>query len=187
MGYSYSKMRTSNYFKIILLGAIIFLAIYFYNNISVQSVYSNLDDIGYIVSIVSGMMFAFGFTMPFAIISLMLLNPLNPALFTFLALIGVTISNLFIYHFYNDKFMMDFRIENRNPLLRRFDVEMKKGFFDRMKLYLSCTFVGILISLPISEKTETLISTGFREVENYVFILLGIILNAILIFSFILA
>jgi len=169
-----------------MMAITITLALYLFNLQIVHSIYSNLDQIGYAVAVISGMFFAFGLTMPFAIMSLMLLNPSNIALATFLALLGATISNLFIYHFYNDRFMSEFGVEKRNPILRRFDVEMKKGIFDRMKLYLSCTFVGILISLPISEKTETLILTGFREMETSTFVLLSILLNALLIFAFIL-
>ena len=187
-GYSYSKtkMRPSNYSKLVLFAIALFLAFYLYNLQFLQSIYSDLDQIGYLVAIISGMMFSFGLTLPLAIVSLMLLNPVSIALATFLALLGATISNLFIYHFYSDRFMSEFRIEKRNPILRRFDVEMKKGIFDRMKLYLSCTFAGVLMSIPISEKTETLILTGFREMETSTFILLSILLNAILIFSFIL-
>lgn len=169
------------------MAAVIFLSFYLFNLPIVQSLYSHLDQIGYIVAVISGMLFVFGLTMPLAIMSLMLLNPSNIALVTFLALTGATISNLFIYHFYNDKFMSEFGVEKRNPILRRFDVEMKKGIFDRMKLYLSCTFVGILMSLPISEKTQTLILTGFREMETSTFILLSILFNALLIFLFVLS
>jgi len=179
-------MRPSNYSKLVLFAIALFLAFYLYNLQFLQSIYSDLDQIGYLVAIISGMMFSFGLTLPLAIVSLMLLNPVSIALATFLALLGATISNLFIYHFYSDRFMSEFRIEKRNPILRRFDVEMKKGIFDRMKLYLSCTFAGVLMSIPISEKTETLILTGFREMETSTFILLSILLNAILIFSFIL-
>ena len=163
----------------------ILLAYYLFNNSIVHSVYSNLDEIGYVVAVISGMFFSFGFTTPLAIMSFILLNPTNIPLATLLALVGATISNLFIYYYYGDKFMSDFSVDKRNPILRRFDVEMKKGIFDRMKLYLSCTFVGILICLPISEKTETLILTGFREMETSTFVLLSILLNAILIFAFI--
>ena len=169
----------------ITMAITVFLAFYLFNLQIVQSTYSHLDQIGYLVAVISGMLFAFGLTMPLAIMSLMLLNPANIALATLLALAGATISNLFIYHFYNDRFMNEFRVEKRNPILRRFDVEMKKGIFDRMKLYLSCTFAGILISLPISEKTETLILTGFREIETSTFVLLGILINALLIFAFV--
>ena len=164
----------------------IFLAYYLFSIPMVHSIYSNLDQIGYVVAVISGMFFSVGLTMPLAIMSLMLLNPANIALATFLALVGATISNLFIYYYYGDKFMNEFGVDKRNPILRRFDVEMKKGIFDRMKLYLSCTFVGVLMSLPISEKTETLILTGFREMETSTFVLLGILLNALLIFAFIL-
>ena len=163
----------------------IFLSFYLFNLNTVQSIYYNLDQIGYVVAVISGMMFSFGLTMPLAMMSLMLLNPANIALATLLALLGATISNLFIYYFYSDRFMNEFNMEKRNPLLRRFDVEMKKGIFDRMKLYLSCTFVGLLMCLPISEKAQTLILTGFREMELSNFILLGILLNAILIFIFV--
>ena len=163
----------------------IFLAYYLFNNSIVHSIYSNLDQIGYVVAVISGMFFSFGLTMPLAIMSFILLNPINIPLATFLALIGATISNLFIYHFYSDRFMSEFRVDKRNPILRRFDVEMKKGIFDRVKLYLSCTFAGVLMSLPITEKTETLILTGFREIETSTFVLLGILINALLIFAFV--
>jgi len=178
-------MRTSNYTKLILMALTILLAYYLFNNPLVHSVYSDLDEIGYVLAVISGMFFSFGLTLPLAIMSLMLLNPANISLATLLALLGATISNLFIYYYYSDKFMNDFGVDKRNPILRRFDVEMKKGIFDRIKLYLSCTFVGILMCLPISEKTETLILTGFREMKMSTFVLLSILLNALLISAFI--
>jgi len=152
----------------------------------VKAFYSDLGQIGYIVAAISGMLLSFGFTMPLAIASFMLLHPANIALATFLGLAGCIISNIFIYHFFSDSFMSQFDISRRNPILRRFDVEMKKGALDRMKLYLACTFVGILMALPISEETETLILTGFKELETSSFILLGILINVILIFILIL-
>jgi hypothetical protein len=179
-----SSMRTQ---KLLVMSVIVILSYYLFNLPMVQGLFSQFYEMGYIVAAISGMFFAFGFTMPFAIASLILLNPSNLALATFLALAGCMTSNFFIYHFFNDQFMSEFDMSKRNPILRRFDVEMKKGMLDRMKIYLSCTFVGIMMCLPISEETETLILTGFKEIDTSKFILLGILLNSIMIFLLILA
>ncbi len=170
------------YQKTVLLLAIVALSYYLFNLQSMQAFYSQLDQIGYIFAIISGMLLSFGFTAPIAIASFMLIHPQSLALATFLGLAGCITSNIFIYHFFNDAFMSEFGVNKRNPLLRRFDVEMKKGFLDRVRIYLACTFAGWFMALPISEETETLILTGFREIETSGFILLSILLNAIIIF-----
>lgn len=180
------KISGYKYQKSILLIAAVILSFYFFHLSTIRSFFSDLDQIGYLVAVISGMIFSFGFTVPFAISSFILLNPSNIALATILGLAGCIISNLFIYHFFNDQFMSEFDISRRNPLLRRFDVEMKKGIFDKLKIYLSCTFVGILMCLPISEETETLVFTGFKELKTSNFVLIGILINLILIFLFLL-
>ena len=180
------RISQYRYQKAFLLLAVIIFSYYFFNLPTVSYFYSQLDQIGYIFAVISGMLLSFGFTLPMAIGSLMILHPSNLALGVFLALAGCTMSNIFIYHFFNDQFMSEFGTSQRNFILRRFDVEMKKGIFERMKIYLACTFVGLVMSLPISEKTETLVLSGFREIETSNFVLLGILLNAILIFLLVL-
>ena len=91
-------------------------------------------------------------------------------------------SNLFVYHFMKQSFMEKFDKLRRLVILRDFHSSFDSSKFQRVMVYLGCSFYGLLFALPLSDKLEERIVTGMREIDSFYLASISFIANLIVIF-----
>ena len=93
------------YHKLIALIVLIILAYYIFNNNFIKNHLLNLEGVGYLYVFIAGMLFAFGFTTPFAVGFFITANIQNIYLASLLGGLGALVSDSLIFAFIKFSFM----------------------------------------------------------------------------------
>jgi len=181
-------MRFSRYksLKWLALAVSILSAIYIFIQPSVQSFFSNLSDITYIVAFANGLLFPVAYLLPFSVGILMAIRPENIWIVLALSSIGALATNFFMYYYFKDLFMTEYDRQKRLVVLRRVYNLFEKERWTKLKMYAICIFAGVFILLPISEETETLFITGMREIDFSTLLSLSLVINALIMLALLL-
>lgn len=170
------------YYKSFLLVIMILSSVRIFTMPSVMSFIHGLGQIGYLMAFTAGLLFPFGFALPFSAGFFIALDPQSILLATLLGGAGALISNLFVYHHFQGMFMTEFDSQKRIIILRKVHHLFDQSRLNRLKTYLLCIFAGFVITFPISEETETLLLTGMRELSISDITFWSLLLNTLIIF-----
>lgn len=135
-----------NHYKIILIIIIILLTLETYLTGSLQRFFNSLGNYGYIGSFISGFLFTYGVTTPFAIAAFFILaESLNIWLLTLLGSFGGLIGEYFIYDFAKKETGKTIKIyKNKKIKLPQIKSKMLKT--------LSPLIAGLIIATPIPDE-----------------------------------
>jgi hypothetical protein len=158
------------------------MAFLIFSNQGIRVFFGGLDQIGYLAALAAGMFLAFGFTLPFSIGALVNIHPGTIWIAALLAGFACLVSNLFVYHFMRHSFMDKFDKMRRLIVLRDFHSSFDTNKFQRFLVYTGCSFYGLLIAFPLSDKFENQLITGMREIDYFYLAFIGFIVNLIIIF-----
>lgn len=182
-----SKIRINNglfnwlyrfkYPKIILLITFIALAYFIFKNPVVYGFLSNLRGLSYLGVLIAGMLFAFGFTAPFAVGFFIALNPSNIFIAGILGGLGALISDFLIFKFIKLSFEKEFRKLRNTKLIKETDYLFENVVGHKIKIYLMYVFAGFLIASPLPDEAGVTILAGLTKIKPEIFALLSIILN----------
>lgn len=135
-----------NYYKTLLITIIILLTLESYLSGSLQKFFDELGNYGYIGSFVSGFLFTYGVTTPFALAAFFILaENLNIWLLTLLGSLGGLIGEYFIYDFAKKESGKSIKI-SKNKRIRV--PEIKSKFLRKISILIA----AIIIATPIPDE-----------------------------------
>lgn len=171
------KIFGFKYPKLSLLIISIILAYLFFRTFPVQNYFYNLGNLSYIGIFIAGILFAFGFTAPFAVGFFIGLNPPNLLLAGIIGGTGALAADVFIFHAIKVSFNDEFNRLKKTYLFVRAKNTFNKLPFEKIKLYLMYAFAGILIASPLPDELGITLLAGLTQIKARVLALLSFILN----------
>jgi predicted membrane protein len=167
------------YPKILIFVLAIVLAYILFRNPEINSFISNLGKLGYWGLLIAGILFAFGFTAPFAVGFFLTLNPENILIAGIIAGLGATISNIFIFKTIKSSFSDEFEDFKKTKLYKEVYHISHKKLHGKIKLYLSYVFAGILIASPLPDEMGDAMLAGLTKINIILLALIWFTLSTI--------
>lgn len=141
-----------------------------------------LGGLSYIGIFIAGMLFAFGFSAPFAVGFFIALSPANIYLAALVAGVGALISDLLIFRFIRFSFMDEFQRLSDSKTIKRINHRIDRSFLKKLKVYIMYIFAGILIASPMPDEAGVVMLAGLTKIKEFWLGLTGFVLNTIGIF-----
>jgi hypothetical protein len=161
------------YPKMIIFLMCIFLAIVFFQNTFFSEIILHLGYMEYAGIFISGLLFSFGFTTPFATAIFIIMKPENVFLIAIIAGFGAVLSDLIIFKFVNFSFEEEFqKLRKERPFLfvkNRINSNLKPLHVN----YLSVIFAGVLLASPLPDEAGITILTGLSKISMIKLIILS--------------
>ena len=167
------------YPKLFLLILFIILAYILFQNTKISSLISNLGSLSYLGVFIAGMLFAFGFSAPFAVGFFITLNPSNILLYGIIGGLGALTSDLLIFNFIKISFQDEFNKLKKEKAIKKFNQIIGTGFGGEVRKYLMYIFAGILIASPLPDEAGVTMLAGLTKIKQSVLAIIGFTLNTI--------
>ena len=174
------RLFNYKYTKLTLLLLSTILAYYLFSNDSVVDVINHLDGLSYLGVLIAGLLFAFGFTTPFAIGFFITYSPENIILAALIGGFGAFLTDSLIFKIIKISFMDEFKSLRKNFKIRSH--WHYKFFKSKTRLYITYVLVGIILASPLPDEVGVSLLSGFTKVKFWVFALLSFLMNSIGIF-----
>lgn len=171
------------YPKLILFIICIILAYFLVSDASFLNVIQHLDGLSYFGMFITGLLFSFGFTSPFAVAVMLAMKPDNILLLAIIGGLGATISDVLIFKFVQFSFENEFKeLKQERPFL--FVKEnLDKYLHPTLKSYLTFVFGGLLLSTPMPDEAGILVLSGLMEIKLKFLIIASLFFKTIGIFA----
>lgn len=139
---------------------------------------------GYASMFLAGLLFAFGFTAPFAVgFFIELADTVHPVIGALLGGLGALCADLAIFKFIRFTFQDEFeklRISNLGQWIR----ELFDGnFSQRLKKYFVWSVAGLIIASPLPDEFGITLLSGFTRIKPAIFAVISFSLNSLGIFA----
>ena len=175
---NYFKLENIDHRKLTILALTIVLSyLIFRTPIFIDSL-SNLGKLSYLGIFFAGILFSFGFTVPFAI-GLFLTIPVdNILLAATIGGLGSVISDLFILIVIQRLFKKEIKQFRKTKLMRKWEkiINNQKGFI--LKNYLPYAFTAVIIASPIPDEIGISLLAGITDLKKSIFSLVSFALHA---------
>lgn len=171
------------YPKLILLCFSIFLAYFLFKIGFISDFEHILNGTGYVAVFLAGLLFAYGFTAPFAVAMLVTISPeINIYLGALLAGFGAFISDLIIFTFIRTSFQDEFDKLKLTMFFQRIHELFHHHLSDKLKEYTLWTLAGFLIASPLPDEFGVSLVSGFTQINRKTFSIISFCLNTLGIF-----
>jgi len=161
------------YPKLIIFSACIIMTFVFFQNDFFSEMVLHLSYMEYAGVFISGLLFSFGFTTPFATAIFIIMKPANVFLLAIIAGLGAVLSDLIIFKFVNFSFEEEFqKLRKERPFLfvkQRIDSNLKPIHVN----YVSIIFAGILLASPLPDEAGITILAGLSKISTLKLIVLS--------------
>lgn len=172
-------MHNFHYPKITFLIILIFLAYYIFKNPIIHNFLSSLHGLSYLGIFLAGMLFAFGFTAPFAVGFFIVINPENIFLAGILGGFGALISDLIIFKFIRFSFTEEFKRLEHTKIIKKISNLIEHSLGHKLSAYLMYIFAGLIIASPLPDEAGVIILAGVTKIKPIIFAILSFILNSL--------
>jgi len=171
------------YPKITILIILIILAYFIFSIQSVQKYWINPGNLSNLGVFLTGFLFSFGFTTPFAIGAFLFMNPPNILLVAIIGGLGAMSADLAIFKIIKISFMDEFKLlEKAKPFKKIHSVPLNK----KIKHYLMYAFAGLIIASPLPDELGISMLAGLGHVKAVPVAIISFIFNTIGILIFLL-
>ncbi len=173
------RLFNFKYPKIFALIILIISAYFIFKNPIINQIVSHLGALSYLGVFVAGILFAFGFTAPFAVGFFIASNPSNIWLAGIVGGIGAMVSDLLIFRFIRFSFKDEFNKIRREKISKKLNKLIKIILNDQIKVYLMYIFAGFLIASPLPDEAGVIMLAGMTKINSRILAILSFILNTI--------
>jgi len=170
-GYKYPKLT-------LLLASMIFAYMVF-SDPYMAGFLSRLNEMSYLGVFFGGLLFAFGFTSPFAVGIFLAINPPNIFLAAIIGGIGALISDMAIFHIIKISFQKEFNRIKKHVVMRSFNSALEWTIGKKLKSYIAWIFAGIMIASPLPDEAGITILSGLTKIKPTTLAILSFALNTI--------
>jgi len=164
-----------------LLGLLLAIALAYilFKNPAVNGFMLEIGSYGYIGVFIAGMLFAFGFTAPFAAGFFLTLNPSNIWIVGLIGGIGALVSDLFIFSFIKFSFEDEFNRLKDTKLLKKMKRLTENNIMKKIKVYILYGFAGILIASPLPDEFGVTLLAGLSAIKLRTLAIISFLLNTL--------
>jgi len=167
------------YPKIFICIITIALAYIMFKNPNVDSFVSHLGALSYLGIFIAGILFAFGFTAPFAVGFFIVLNPSNILLAGVIGGLGALLSDILIFKIIKLSFIDEFNNLKKTKVFVRLSFLIDKTVKGKIKIYLMYIFAGILIASPLPDEIGVTMLAGLSKIKLNTLAILSVLLNTL--------
>ncbi|MEK6889766.1 MAG: hypothetical protein AABW82_03035 [Nanoarchaeota archaeon] len=160
--------RLHHHPKLILLLATIIFAYVIFQQPQVESFLLNLSSYGYISTFIAGILFAFGFTTPFAVGFFLTASISNMFFSSLVAGIGCTLATLGMFHYFKFSFEDEIEDLERTKDFQEVIKIIDKEIPHRIRIYLAYAFIGLILASPIPNEFSTFMLAGLKRINKRV-------------------
>jgi hypothetical protein len=128
---------------------------------------------------IAGILLAFGFTAPFGIGLLIMLNPANIWFTALISALGAVLADIIIFKTIRFSFMDEFKRLEKTPAFEFMEKEFHKDFRAHVRNYLLYIFAGLIIASPLPDEVGVIMLAGLTRIRSLLFISLSFILHTI--------
>ena len=172
-------MRLFNfkYPKIICLILAIVFAYVLFKNPAVSGFVSHLGSLSYLGVFVAGLLFAFGFTAPFAAGFFITLHPANIWLAGIAGGTGALIADMIIFKFIRVSFKGEVSKLKKTYVMKKTGELIERSIGVRLKLYLMYALAGIMIASPLPDEAGVIMLAGLTKIKLGTMMKISFVLN----------
>ena len=167
------------YPKLALLLVCIVATYFIFKNPIIADFILGLGKLRYLGLFIAGMLFAFGFSAPFAVGFFLTLNPSNIWLAGIIAGLGAVLADLLIFNFIKFSFEDEFKRLGKSKATNYFNEFIGKSFGGTIKKYPMYVFAGIIIASPLPDEVGVIMLAGLTKINQLTLAILGFILNTL--------
>ncbi|MBI4150623.1 hypothetical protein HY492_00700 [Candidatus Woesearchaeota archaeon] len=167
------------YPKLVLLVIAILLAYWIFSRPDITASIVALGGMQYLGIFIAGLLFAFGFTTPFAVGFFLIAAPSNPVLAAMVGGLGALISDVVIFGTIKLTFMDEFRRIKHSWAIRSIDRFLTHGVNGKLRVYLTYAFAGFVIASPLPDELGVSLLAGFSKLHPLKFALISYACNTI--------
>lgn len=124
-----------------------------------------------------GILFAFGFTAPFAAGFFITLNPTNIWLAGTIGGLGALIADVIIFKFIRVSFNGEFSRLKNTVAMKKTGELIEKSIGKRIQLYLMYALAGLLIASPLPDEAGVIMLAGLTKIKLGTMMRLSFVLN----------
>jgi len=167
------------YPKLILLIILIILAYYIFKNPLISEIINRLGQLNYLGMFIAGMLFAFGFSAPFAVGFLITVHPSNIFLAAIIAGTGALTSDLLIFKWIRFSFQDEFQKIKKSKLSKEINEILNNNLGLKLKIYLIYLLAGIFIASPLPDEIGVTMLAGLTIIKKRVLAVISFVLNTL--------
>jgi len=175
------------YPKLALLFILIIVAYILFQNSGVSNSIAHLNQFSYVGGFISGILFSFGFSVPFAIGYFIVSNPSNIFLFALIGGLGASLGDLIIFKTIKFSFMDEFESLEKTKTFHKINLIAKKNISVHLRHYLTYILAGITIATPLPDEIGVTMLAGLTTIKPKVLALISLILHTIAIYLILIA
>jgi hypothetical protein len=176
------KSFEPKYPKLFLLIIVSIFTYYLFSSAYVNGIIDSMTNAGYFYSFLFGALFTFGFSTPIAIGFFVSYAPSNIFLAAIIGGIGAVIADLTIFKMIRFSFMNEFENLKNEKAFIKINRMFRLKLSDRIKLYLTFIFAGIVIASPLPDEVGVTMLAGLSRINSYTLAILSFIFNSLGIF-----
>ena len=165
------------YPKTALLIITIIIACIIFKNPFINEFVGSLGNLSYFGVFIAGVLFAFGFTAPFAAGFFITLNPSNILAAGIVGGLGALLSDLFIFSFIRISFEDEFKRLGKTKLIKKTETSIERNFGKKLKNYLIYALAGFLIASPLPDELGVIMLAGLTKIKVDILAIISFILN----------
>lgn len=158
--------------------SVIFAYIIF-SNPYVNSFIAGLGDLGYLGSLIAGILYTFGFTSPFSAGFFIDLNPSNIILTGIIAGFGALIGDMFIFEMIRFSFEDEFKRLRNTGIIKNLNLFFRNLLGKRINSAVSYIIAAIFISSPLPDEAGITLIAGLTKIKLRAMAAISFILNTI--------
>lgn len=162
----------------LLLVTIIFAYVISHQPIVEKLIY-NFESYGYLSTFLAGILFAFGFTTPFAIGFFIKANISNVIISSLIAGIGSTVATIIMFKWFKLSFQDEIDDLERTKDFQKVIKTIDKEIPHKIRIYLAYTFIGLILASPIPNEFSTFLLAGLKRINHKVLTILTFIASTI--------
>ncbi len=177
LAFKMKRLFKFRYPKILGLIIAIVLAYLIFRNPAVSGFVSDLGDYGYLGVFIAGILFAFGFTAPFAVGFFVTLNPANVWLAGIVGGLGSLTGDMMLFKCIRFSFEDEFYRLEHTKVMKEASELIEKSIGKKFQLYLMYALAGFFIASPLPDEAGVIMLAGLTRIKLGTMMKLSFLLN----------
>ena len=172
-----SILSRFKYPKMLLFALVVLIAYFCFQSNLFSGIISVLNGWGYFGALISGLLFSFGFTTPFAVGFFISFSPQNIFLTALVGGLGAMLSDILIFKLVKLSFRDEFELLKKENLFKDFSRLIHKTIGKKITGYISLALAGFLIASPVPNEAGVTIIAGVTQIKKRVLAIISFVFN----------
>mgnify|MGYP001574005851 CR=1 FL=1 len=167
------------YPKLMIFALLILAAYILFRNETVAGYFSQLGSLGYLSMFIAGVLFAFGFTSPFAVGMFIVINPQNILFAALIGGFGSMLANVLVFNLIKSSFTEELKELEKTKFVKGVEHAFELRPHHKIGHYLLYVFAGLVLASPLPDEISVVMLAGLTHIKESLFILVSFILHTL--------